>query len=147
LIFFFYVLYCIKHSFICRPSDFTVNRPFRFHCNRPSDSTVCPSTSTVCPSDSTVCPSDSTVCPPDSTLIAPQIPLMCRINPCGLCIVCCVVGLLVLFNWSARSPPQPEAAISLKQLLAIAIDVAARGGVEVVRYVSCLSQPSASSSC
>jgi hypothetical protein len=67
--------------------------------------------------------------------------LMCRINPCGLCIVCCVVGLLVLFNWSARSPPQPEAAISLKQLLAIAIDVAARGGVEVVRYVSCLSQP------
>jgi hypothetical protein len=68
---------------------------------------------------------------------------MCRINPCGLCIVCCVVGLLVLFNWSARSPPQPEAAISLKQLLAIAIDVAARGGVEVVRYVSCLSQPEA----
>jgi hypothetical protein len=54
-----------------------------------------------------------------------------------------VVGLLVLFNWSARSPPQPEAAISLKQLLAIAIDVAARGGVEVVRYVSCLFQPEA----
>lgn len=60
-----------------------------------------------------------------------------RINPCGLCIVCCVVGLLVLFSWS-RGPPalsssSTSSTVSLKQLLAVAIEVAARGGIEVVR--------------
>jgi hypothetical protein len=46
------------------------------------------------------------------------------------------VGLLVVFNWSRTPPAISTSTVSLKQLLAVAIDVAARGGLEVVRSVA-----------
>jgi len=54
-----------------------------------------------------------------------------RINPMGICLIIGILGLLVFFNMGGTPAPPPD--VSMKQLLAVAIDAAVRGGVEVVR--------------
>jgi len=61
-----------------------------------------------------------------------------RINPSGIFIICCIVGLIVFFNMSGSGSSlhpvgDPKAPVSLKQLLAVSVQAAILGGQEVVK--------------
>ncbi|XP_023336698.1 inositol monophosphatase 3 isoform X2 [Eurytemora carolleeae] len=54
-----------------------------------------------------------------------------RLNPPAIFLICGIVGLIVFFNMGRSTAPHPN--ISLKQLLAVSIHAAVKGGIEVVR--------------
>jgi len=53
-----------------------------------------------------------------------------RINPTALCVFCGVIVLIMLFNFGGSPTPPPK--VSLKQLLAVSIQAAIKGGDKVV---------------